>query len=158
MFSTTGSSLQIMEVRVISNGVNVAIGKPAEQSSSYIRPNGEVIKASLAVDGDLSTFSHTNLSDSSAWWSVDLQRLIPVESVLIANRYCSTNPECLCRLSHAVVQVMDDQDVVIAEEPLGDTCDDHNIEVFLSSTEYCSLTAVPSTYLIEPAVPVSISH
>lgn len=157
VISTTSDALQMMEVRVISNGINVAIGKPAYQSSDYIRPNGETIQASLAVDGDLSTFSHSNQNaDSLAWWSVNLQRNTPVESVLIANRYCTLNPDCLCRLSYAIVQILDDQDNVVAQETLGDTCEDHNIELFWSSLEYCNSTVALSTRApVTPSTAVS---
>ena len=53
----------MMEVRVISNGVNVAIGKSASQSSDFVNYNGTVLYASYAVDGDVATFSHTQDTD-----------------------------------------------------------------------------------------------
>jgi hypothetical protein len=67
---------------------------------------------------------HTN--DSSPMWGVDLGSLISVKSVRIANRYCG-NPSdpngCLCRLSHTVVSLFDDQGNFVAMTNTGDTCD-----------------------------------
>ena len=51
--STTGNSIQMFEVLVMSNGLNVATGKIASQSSSWIAPwNGKSFDASRAVDGN----------------------------------------------------------------------------------------------------------
>lgn len=57
--STTSNYLQMLEVRVISNGVNIAIGNPASQSTDYAFANDNNFEASLAVDANMSTFSHT---------------------------------------------------------------------------------------------------
>ena len=111
----------MMEVRVISNGVNVAIGKPASQSSDFVNYNGTVLYASYAVDGDVATFSHTQDTDicENAWWSLDLERLTSVELIAIVNRYCPLEPDCLCRLSYAMVQLLDENDVIVAQASLG---------------------------------------
>ena len=140
---------------MISNGVNVAIGKPASQSSDFVHNNGSVFYASYAVDGDLTTFSHTQTRGicEDVWWGLDLERLTSVELVAIVNRYCSLEPACLCRLSYAVVQLFDEEDVIVAQASLGDTCGDHNVEVYLSSKD-CSPAAVPNV----PSLPtISVS-
>jgi hypothetical protein len=50
----------LREVEVFNNeGVNVALGKTASQSST-LKDDGNFKIASLAVDGNHDTFSHTN--------------------------------------------------------------------------------------------------
>ncbi|KAL3867992.1 hypothetical protein ACJMK2_040832 [Sinanodonta woodiana] len=78
--------------------VNVAYGKPANQSSAYIgdqwyrEPNGFPYTASLAVDGIKTTHfygnscSHTAVGQSSPWWEVYLQGLYEVSSIKIYQR------------------------------------------------------------------------
>ena len=60
------------------NGVNIALHKPATQSSDYLHP-GTLLIASLAVDGNnnsdlfaVRSCSSTQL-DNNAWWAVDLE-------------------------------------------------------------------------------------
>jgi hypothetical protein len=67
-------------------GTNVALGKPAVQSSEY-----GYLGASVAVDGNTdgrwaeSTTTHTNLQ-SSPWWEVDLGSAVAVDSIEVWNR------------------------------------------------------------------------
>ena len=57
---TTNNYIYLREVEVFNNeGVNVALGKTASQSSTLM-DNGIFKIASLAVDGNRNTFSHTN--------------------------------------------------------------------------------------------------
>ncbi|KAL3867984.1 hypothetical protein ACJMK2_040825, partial [Sinanodonta woodiana] len=85
----------LCEVEVFAE-VNVAIGKTASQSSTYegntayndIGP----YNSSLAVDGNTDTrlhgnsCSHTDPSETNAWWTVDLQALYSVIGIRIFQR------------------------------------------------------------------------
>jgi hypothetical protein len=70
--------------------------------------------ATNAIDGDSSTFSHTESNTGkSEWWQVDLGVGVyhTIASVRIANRWCGSpddEPACLCRLSQAKVWLFDD--------------------------------------------------
>jgi len=59
---------------------NVAVGKPAVQSSTYFSA-----VASKAVDGDLTTTSCTNMATTDPWWSVDLGSPMSVARVEVTN-------------------------------------------------------------------------
>lgn len=80
--SITGKPLNMFEFQVFSGGLNVAQGKAATQSSTL-----KSFSASLAVDGDYSSFSHTELEESS-WFKLDLGEPFQIESMNIVNRYC----------------------------------------------------------------------
>jgi hypothetical protein len=57
----TDNYIYLREVEVFNNeGVNVAKGKPATQSSTLNDKHSNTNKAELAVDGKFDTFSHTN--------------------------------------------------------------------------------------------------
>ena len=133
----------MFEFQVFSSGVNIALGKTASQSSDYLN-SVATFGASRALDGSLTTFSHTN--DNNAWWEVDLAGFASLESISIANRWCSSPSDpngCLCRLSYASVELLDDLDTVIAQHFLGDTCGELELNTDLSSSEYCG-TESPS--------------
>ena len=83
-------------------GVNVAVGKPARQSSTYDRLGGVPgetgpRRAYLAVDGQPSSgpcttldqsdglYSHTNVTANS-WWTVDLQQRCYIYEISVCNR------------------------------------------------------------------------
>ena len=74
----------MLEVEVISSGVNVALGKSAKQSSTLISNftttiQDDVVRyANDAIDGDRSTFSHTN--DAEPWWIVDLEEMFIIDA------------------------------------------------------------------------------
>lgn len=74
------------EESLATAGINLALGKPAIQSSTY-----SAATASLAVDGnrdgnyDHGSVSHTNNVDNN-WWQVDLGAVEPVGDVVIWNR------------------------------------------------------------------------
>ena len=59
---------------------NVAVGKPAVQSSTYFS-----LMASKAVDGDLTTTSCTQMATTDPWWSVDLGSPVAVARVEVTN-------------------------------------------------------------------------
>ena len=123
MQNNTLEQLQMFEVQVFSNGSNVAVGMPTDQSSTLVDEFGVAHISSMAVDDDMVTFSSTDCSDP--WWIVDLGCLMPIEYVDIFNRWCddpSDGPGCLCQLSHATVQLLDEQQNVVDSENTGDTC------------------------------------
>lgn len=78
---------------------NLAQGKPATQSSTYLG-----IAASVAVDGNTNGnyFSHTN-SDAQAWWQVDLGSRYAINQVKIWNR----TDCCAERLTNFSIKVSD---------------------------------------------------
>jgi hypothetical protein len=109
------------------------------QSSTY-----KEFDATNAVDGDLSTFSHTKSNTGeSEWWQVDLGSGVyhTVRTIRISNRWCrgpDDPPACLCRLSQAKVWLFDENLQWIAGEQLGDTCGQSEIVVeFTPDPKYC---------------------
>lgn len=117
------------------DGVNVAIGKQAIQSSTF-----ETFDASRAIDGSPTTFSNTAAGDSSPWWEVDLGRETLVEYVQILNRYCidpSDPRDCLCRLSNATLSLLDKDHTYIATKSLADTCGILNAGISFSDDFIC---------------------
>ena len=125
---TTDEQLQMLEVQVFSSGTNVAIGKTARQKSTLV-DNGLIPRlASYAVDGNLTTFCHTDCKDP--WWMVDLGELMLVERVNIVNRWCgdpSDEDECLCKLSHAKLSLLDEQELVVGVHVIDDTCGQYEL-------------------------------
>ena len=118
--SITGEPIQMFELEVYSNDVNVALGKPASQSSNLKR----IFGASNAVDGKGNTFSHTAAMDECSWFEVDLKESMPIDRVYIANRWCvdTSDPNgCLCRLSRVAVSLFDG-DKWVDTTLIGDTC------------------------------------
>ncbi|EJK48510.1 hypothetical protein THAOC_32683, partial [Thalassiosira oceanica] len=82
------SVLNLGEIQAFDvNGVNVALGKPVTQSSTY----GNFV-ASNVVDGDPNTISHTKLQHG-AWLEVDLQSEVDLTEVVITNRLSPSVPE-----------------------------------------------------------------
>jgi len=65
--------------------------------------NGYGYTGVQAVDGDLSTFSHTGDADLSAWWAVDLGSSAELTEVVLHNRRGC----CPERLYNLVVEVLD---------------------------------------------------
>ena len=117
--STTRSPIQVFEIETLSSNVNVALQGTATQSSdwSYRFP------ASNAIDGDENTFSHTQ--HLNAHLEVDLGVTAMIDQVVIKNRWCKnlSDPHgCLCRLSNAKLVLLDNNDSILAEKTLGDTC------------------------------------
>ena len=80
---------------------NVALNKPAEQSSTHMTD-----WALLAVDGNSNTYSHTSLNDAPCWLEVDLEQVYAVDTVKVWNR----NDCCGYRLTNPTISLkMDDQ-------------------------------------------------
>lgn len=72
----------------MATAANVALGKPATQSSTF---PGTSAYAALAVDGNTDgvyghgSVTHTNF-DSNPWWQVDLGSSIAIDSIVVWNR------------------------------------------------------------------------
>ncbi|XP_065921264.1 uncharacterized protein [Magallana gigas] len=85
---------------------NIALGKPAEQSSTYLEYN-----ASYAVDGNRGTnnvvdkCTNTADSDINPWWMVDLQAVYSIISVRILNRGKDQYADVSFRLQDVTVTV-----------------------------------------------------
>jgi hypothetical protein len=134
--ATTGRPIHVFEVNVMSEGINVAKGKGASQSSTL-----RSLVAERAIDGKSWTFSHT--ADSNAWLEIDLEDSYPITSVDIANRWCKDDSDpknCLCRLSNANLSLIDGNGNVIATESLGNTCGKADVSV-----DYDPISCSPPT-------------
>jgi len=121
--SGTGRPIQMFEFRVFSFGKNVALGKLATQSSNYKELN--MFGAGKAVDGDPTSFSHTQRIMDGSWWEVDLEEMIPIESISIVNRWCRSIDDpanCLCRLSYSTLYLWDNERNLVAAQVIGNTC------------------------------------
>jgi hypothetical protein len=146
--STNGTYIHIFELQALSSlGINVAQGKSASQSSTYVTPaSGESFPASLAIDGNTNTFSHTK--DSNAWLEVDLGSSFDISSLNILNRWCKSTSDpwnCLCRLSNTTLSLIDDSDSVIVSKTIGDTCGRLALEyAFEAASQFCQTSAVVS--------------
>eukprot|EP00956_Cyclotella_meneghiniana_P002322 scaffold2614_cov85-Cyclotella_meneghiniana.AAC.2 len=130
--TTAGEYLHMFEIQALSSdNLNVALNKTASQSSTL-----NTKFASLAIDGDATTFSHTALGDSDASWELDLGSTYSLKLVKIQNRWCAdpSDPNgCLCRLSGATMSLLDDQDLVVATKTFGNTCGLLDVNVDLST-------------------------
>jgi FkbM family methyltransferase len=94
-----------MSAAVATSIGNVALGKPASQSSLSNWSSGNTVEAdaSIATNGDTASprFFHTN-SEAAPWWQVDLRTCFVIEQVRIFNRRDLT--ERLRRLTVLVSQ------------------------------------------------------
>jgi hypothetical protein len=121
--ASTDQQIQVFEVKVVSEGVNVAMEKSTHQSSTFSSAAGKNFVSDLAVDGNLYTFSHTD--DASPFWEVDLEDSFSIHSVEIFNRWCrdSSDPkDCFCRLSDATVSIIDSSGSILAKTSTNNTC------------------------------------
>ena len=117
--STRDDYLQLYEVQVMSGGINVALNNPAIQSSTWLAH-----AASRGVDGDNSTFFHTQ-NGVNEWFMVDLNAAVSANSIDFVNKDCGANENtarCLCRLSNANVILLDASNNTVSTIPLGNTC------------------------------------
>jgi hypothetical protein len=108
--------LSLAEVRVIAEGMNVAVAGTASQSSDdFDGPAG------LAIDGKTTgvfsekSTTHSKISDSP-WWELDLGKVTQVESIEVWNR---TDAGVLDRLAGAKVQLLAEDRKVIWETTIG---------------------------------------
>ncbi len=64
---------------------NLALGKPATQSSTY--NNNPYDAASMAVDGNYNSFTHTHCWQGiNQWWRVDLEDVYTIATITVGNR------------------------------------------------------------------------
>ncbi|XP_070538275.1 uncharacterized protein [Ptychodera flava] len=108
--------VEIMGQEIASKLLNVAYGKPAEQSSTYYRNI-----ASRAVDGNENSHLMTGHScihsanEAGAWWRVDLLKVYSVYKVVIINR----NDCCASQLIGAIVRIGYYRDDFEEDSPCG---------------------------------------
>ena len=88
---------------------NVALFQTTTQSTDGYGRTG-----AQAVDGELSTFSHTNLGDLEPWWQVDLGSALWVEEVQLFNRLDC----CRERLYNLEVVLLDGDEEAFRSEVL----------------------------------------
>ena len=153
--TSTGQPIQIFQLHVSSSGIDVAQGKNATQSSTWVAKwNGKSFNASNAVDGKPMTYSRTN-DDSNAWLEVDLGGNFAVGSLDILNRWCKdlTDPEnCLCKLSGATILLIDDSGDETTSISIGDTCGKAHLEYVLDpSPEFCPVSEGSNTMDFSPS-------
>ena len=108
-------SLNLAEFQVFQGDKNIALGKPARQSSS-------VYPAERAVDGNTSgnditnSYSHTH-NEAAPWWEVDLGSDQAIDRIVIWNRAESGGTEVLYkRMNHFRVRVLDHSRKVVFEQ------------------------------------------
>jgi hypothetical protein len=138
--STTGEPIQMFELQAFTtSGLEVATGKVTTQSLTFKDDNVK-FGASNAVDGNNSTFCHTN--DASSSWEVDLGGDYGISYTSIQNRWCggtSDNSNCLCRLTNAELSLLDVEGEVVSSVTVGNTCGTLTVR---NDFEYASRPAV----------------
>ena len=76
----------IVCIRLSPDGFNLAIGKPADQSSTYIDAAG-IYNASRAVDGLIGLCTNTKDGPGGPnWLMVDLGQIYSIGYVVVTNR------------------------------------------------------------------------
>ncbi|KAL7478275.1 hypothetical protein ACHAW6_006120 [Cyclotella cf. meneghiniana] len=154
--SATDFPVSVFEIIALDkrNASNIALpsvnpSATATQSSTFQTKNGGSFDASLAIDGDLTTFSHTKSSTGNhEWIQIDLGSSQAVRGITVMNRWCgdvSDSTGCLCRLSQANLTLLDDSGVgVVWHETLGDTCGVSEVKPMqgknLARLQFCNTT------------------
>ena len=111
--------------------------------------------ATNAIDGDLSTFSHTKFStgSDSAWWKIEFGTGQIINEVRITNRWCKDESDprgCRCHLSNAKVWLFGENGKWLAGHKLGDTCDmDEIVMNFEPQEKYCKTSEELATDVAE---------
>ena len=79
-------ALSLAEVRVFNKGINLALNKPAIQSSTaYSGGGGLAVDGS--ADGDYMKGSVTHTAHTAnPWWEVDLAKVMAIEEIVVYNR------------------------------------------------------------------------
>ncbi|MBN1126376.1 MAG: chitobiase/beta-hexosaminidase C-terminal domain-containing protein, partial [Sedimentisphaerales bacterium] len=103
-----------------SSSENIALGKPATQSSEW---GG--YPASFATDGIFSNFTHTATGDLSPWWEVDLLESYFINRIVLHNR----DSCCQSRLYNITVEIFDAQDMLVYTSPTLNQTDEGEIPV-----------------------------
>jgi len=128
--------LSLAEVQVFSNGKNIALKKPAKQSSTAY--DGD---AKRAVDGNTSgdykknTVTHTDGKDKP-WWEVDLKKSSKIDEILLFNR--NESPE---RLNNVKISVLDQNRKVVWSSKLGKASMKNQVALGVFSVELKSAVA-----------------
>ena len=65
-----------------SGSVNIALNKPAIQSSTWTTPTIS-FPADRAVDGSRNTFTNTAQDQHPSWWKVDLQDVYSIGRIVV---------------------------------------------------------------------------
>jgi len=68
------------QVDYVLEPVNIALGKPAYQSTTH-----NLLTAEKGVDGSFTTPAHSVATDEPKWWKVDLQEITPVARIIVWN-------------------------------------------------------------------------
>jgi hypothetical protein len=146
----------MFEVQVLDiEGVNIALGKNAVQSSTFVSRSGQSFNADNAIDGDPNTFSHTT-DRGGSWWEVDLEGLYSISSIDIKNRWCkypSDPTGCLCKLSNATVSLLGENGALVASVSTKDTCD--MLDVILDLPTSCIMHALSSSPVAASCLPMA---
>ena len=77
----------------ITGSVNVALNKPATQSSTWT-PSSHLYTADKAVDGDQNSFTYTADNQHPSWWKVDLQDIYSIETIILISPTLSGSKYC----------------------------------------------------------------
>ena len=72
-------------MHILLGGENLALNKPATQSTNYSN-DYLADKAVNGITGDKTDCSHTAGGDKSKWWKVDLQAKYSIGRILLYNR------------------------------------------------------------------------
>ncbi len=128
--TATPSTIPVAPPTDCSDGVNIALGKTATQSSlDYSMPAGN------AVDGDLNNFNHTvGSGDPQSWWQVDLGSIENISVLDIYNRVSC----CQSRTSNYYILV---SETPFSSNDLTALLDDPNVASYYQSTQ----AAFPTT-------------
>jgi hypothetical protein len=111
-FFTYNEDTATVVIAVGISDINLALGKPATQSSTYLYSYGIHAVAGYAVDGNTDgkfsnrSTTHTQY-EQGAWWQVDLGSQKNIKQIIIYNRtdYC-----CVNRLSNYQVSISNKAD------------------------------------------------
>lgn len=120
-------NISLAEVEAMSGGVNVALNKPAKQSS--VSPDWPLCTAQAAVDGnpdptakkDQSNSVSSTESRKEEWWEVDLGAPVALESIKISG-FTSVGPN-----REKWIKALDDQRQVVWQTELHEPKPVHEI-------------------------------
>ncbi len=102
--SSDGDGEVVSTREVYVSEPNIALGKAATQSSTYVlQSSGTPFPASNAVDGNISNYAHTAQNDPQPWLEVDLGSSTAVDAIALWNR----NDCCQDRVEGVYVFVSD---------------------------------------------------
>jgi WD40 repeat protein/tetratricopeptide (TPR) repeat protein len=111
--------LNLAEMQVFRGSENIALGRPASQSSEY--DGSGRLPAERAVDGNTTgndttnSYAHTAMNQTEAWWEVDLGMEQPIDRLVVWNRV-ENGGQVEARMNHFRVRVLDAARNVVYEE------------------------------------------